>query len=536
MATTALVPARAAAPIARLNFLDRLIMLVAPKWGLSRVRARLIARHFEAASVGRRTSGWPRKFSDANQAAAGAHHYLRAQARDLVRNNPWARRGLRRLTTNTVGWGIKPKATGGGARRVMELWKLWGETTQCDAAGRLTFYGLQRLVMRTVAESGEVLIRRRLRRPEDGLAIPMQLEVIEPDYIDTARQEQLPNGGKIIQGIEFDAIGRRVAYWLFEEHPGSALVGATASRRIPADGVLHVYDQERAGQARGVPWFASVDVRLHEFSEFEDATLMKQKVAACLAAFVTDVDGAGTALGDASTDSATGQGIDTLEPGMILNLPAGKSVTTTNPPVTSDYASYAQTSLRGVAAGLGVTYEDLTGDMTQVNFSSGRMGRIAHTADIYDWQWNMLIPQFCAPAWEWMLRVLVDLVGERVAIAPAVWTPPAMPMLDPATEGSATAKAVRTGFKTHFEMIREQGYDPEEFFAEYAAGLRVLDALGIVLDSDSRNTTAAGQAQFNGSWTVPETITAGKNQAAGSIADDSEGASASSGASNGAAH
>jgi capsid protein len=53
--------------------------------------ARVMARHFEAASVGRRTDGWSRTNTDANRAAAGATlSRLRAQARDLVRNNPWA--------------------------------------------------------------------------------------------------------------------------------------------------------------------------------------------------------------------------------------------------------------------------------------------------------------------------------------------------------------------------------------------------------------------------------------------------------------
>jgi len=489
------VPSNALVPTTRLSILDRVILALFPKWGLSRVRARVIARHFEAASVGRRTVGWSRGSSDANAAASGALVYLRAQARDLVRNNPWARRGLQRLVTNAVGWGIKPKAMGRGAARVMELFARWGETTDCDAAGRLTFYGLQRLVMRTVVESGEVLIRRRVRRPEDGLAIPMQLQILEPDHIDTSRDGQPGEaGGTIIQGIEYDAIGRRVAYWLFDQHPGSVgQFNAPISRRIPADGILHVYNQERAGQSRGVPWFASVDVRLHDFDEFEDATLMKQKIAACLAVMVTDIDGSGTAIGEASTDQS-GQNIDSLEPGMIMNLPAGKTVTVANPPSSTDHQAYSTTALRGVAAGLGVTYEDLTGDMTQVNFSSARMGRIAHMADVDDWRWNMLIPQFCAPVWMWMLSLL-QLAGEKVESAPATWTPPAMPMIDPSAEGLALSRMVRTGAMTHDDMVRAQGYDPDDFFAEYAKGLQRLDTLGIVLDSDARRTSGAGQLQ-----------------------------------------
>jgi lambda family phage portal protein len=456
-----------------------------------------MTRHFESASVGRRTSGWSRRGTDANAAASGATlAYLRAQARDLVRNNPWARRGLRRIVTNTIGWGIRPKATGRNAARVMELWRQWAETTQCDAAGRLTFAGLQGLIMRTVAESGEVLVRRRRRRPEDGLAIPLQLQVLEPDFLDTGKDGvPAPGGGPIIQGIEFDLIGRRVAYWLFDQHPGgTGTLISPVSRRVPAEGILHVFLQERPGQVRGPSWFASVDLRLHDFDEFEDATLMKQKISACMAAFVTDLDGSGPALGQAGTDSATAQPTDTFEPGMIVNLPGGKQVTVANPPVATDHQSFSTTALRGVAAGLGVTYEDLCGDYTQSNFSSSRMGRIAHMGDVHDWRENMIIPQFCQPAWTWMLEALL-LAGEDVELSPAEWTPPATPMIDPDKEGLALMRMVRAGAMNPDQMVREQGYDPATYWAEYAAALARLDRLGIVLDSDPRKTTGAGQTQ-----------------------------------------
>lgn len=478
-----------------MNWIDRLILWISPSWGRSRVMARVMARHFEAASSGRRTDGWSRTNTDANRAAAGVTlSRLRGQARDLVRNNPWARRGLRRIVTNTVGWGIKPKATGRNAEKIAGLWSRWAETTECDTTGRLTMYGLQRLVMRTIVEAGEVLVLRRMRSLGDGLAIPMQLQVLEPDYIDTGKDGINGESGPIIQGVEFDKRGRRVAYWLFEQHPGSGLPFGAVSRRVTADSVLHVFDQDRAGQVRGTSWFAPVDVRLHEFDEFEDATLMKQKIAACMAAFVTDMDGTNGALGVASTD-ANNRPIDSLEPGMILNLPAGKQIEIASPPAATDHQSYSATALRGVAAGLGVTYEDLTGDYSQVNYSSARMARIAHNADVHDWRWNMLIPQFCVPVWNWMIDTLIMAGEVAVVDAPATWTPPPLPMLDPGKESEATKHAVRMGQMTPDEMIREQGLDPDQHWKEYAEGLKRFDELGIVVDSDPRKTDNAGKLQ-----------------------------------------
>jgi lambda family phage portal protein len=502
-----------------MNWIDRLIMWVAPSWGRSRVMARVMARHFEAASSGRRTSGWNRTATDANRAAGGAAlARLRAQARDLVRNNPWAERGLRRIVTNTVGWGIKPKANGRNASRITELWKLWAETTQCDAAGRLTMYGLQKLIMRTIVESGEVLIVRRLRRLEDGLAIPMQLQVLEPDYIDTSKDGIKGLVGPIIQGVEFDGNGRRVAYWLFDEHPGGGVLFNPVSRRVSADQVLHVFEQRRPGQVRGTSWFASVDVRLHDFDEFEDATLMKQKIAACMAAFVTDLDGTSSALGEGST-SSSGQPIDSLEPGMIVHLPQGKEVHVASPPAATDHQSFSATALRGVAAGLGVTYEDLTGDYSQVNYSSARMARIASNADVHDWRWNMIIPQFCVPTWDWMIDVL-KIAGVVAAVdAPPTWTPAPLPMLDPGKEAEATQKEVRMGQKTPSEMVREQGLDPDEHFKEYADDLDRLDRLKIVLDSDPRRTDGNGKKQGAAETTTSAPTTNGVSKKPAMVAD-----------------
>jgi len=117
------------------------------------------------------------------------------------------------------------------------------------------------------------------------------------------------------------------------------------------------------------------------------------------------------------TDKRTGIDVDTFDPGMIVDLPPGRDVKVANPPTASDHQSYCATTLRGVAAGIGVTYEDLTGDYSAATYSSARMARNAHIGDVHDWRWNMLIPQFCVPVWEMfkestMLECSVMMVGQ----------------------------------------------------------------------------------------------------------------------------
>jgi lambda family phage portal protein len=483
-----------------LRAMDRFLLAIAPGWALGRMRARAaaitLARHYEAAQPGRRTSGWHRSGADANAANGPALAALRWHSRDLVRNNGWARQALQVIARNSVGWGIVPKPVGAGAEaveRARELWKRWAaDTTECDADGRLTFYGLQRLAIETIAESGEVLIRRRRRRAEDGLAIPLQLQVLEPDFLDTAKDAiSGPSGGPIIQGVEFDAIGRRVAYWLFEEHPGSNRNASFVSRRIPAADILHVFRVERPGQVRGVSWFAPAIVKLKDFDEYEDAVLMRQKIAACFAAFVTETDGVDNPIGAKDPENPL---VETLEPGLVSYLPPGKNITFAAPPPAGDNESFSATTLRRIAASMGVTYEDLTGDYSKVNFSSARMARLAHWANVHDWRWNMLVPQLCNGVWGWAMEA-ASIAGLIRETPRAEWTPPPMPMLEPDKEGLAYARLVRTGSMTHDEMVREQGGDPETHWAEYAEGLKRLDQLGIVLDSDARKTTSAGLLQ-----------------------------------------
>lgn len=473
------------------TWLDRAIGRVMPQWQLRRVRARiaadLVQRHYEAAAIGRRTQGWNRSTGDANAASGASLARLRDVARDLVRNNPYAKSAVETIAQHVVGWGIEPSVE-------LEVWNAWAGTTACDADGRHNLAGLQKVVMRGVVESGEVLIRRRARRAEDGLPIPIQLQVLEADHLDTLKDGPLTNGGRIIQGVELDPLGRRVAYWLFREHPGASQLTSRVfgqSVRVPAEQVAHVFLADRPGAQRGVSWFAPVILRFKDFDEFEDATLMKQKIAACLAVITSDVDGTAAPLGTTTTEDPD---VDSLEPGLIMNVAPGRSVEVVQPPTVREYADFTKTSLRGIATGLGVAYEDLTGDYTEMPFSAARMSRIRHWARVEDWRWRMLIPQFLEPVWGWAMTA-AEMTGAAVSEARPEWTAPPLPMIDPEKEGLGVIRNIRAGVTTHFEAVRERGYNVDQFFDEYQKGLEELDRRSIVLDSDARKMTQAGQAQ-----------------------------------------
>lgn len=440
-------------------------------------------RKYDAASQTSRTNNWLTPPSDAN-AAIVRPDLIRNRARDLVRNNAWANKAVSVVTNNTIGYGIRPQFQGNKAaqKQADKLWKAWAETTQCDANGLTDIYGIQQQIMRCTVESGECLVRLRTRRPEDKLAIPMQLQVLEPDYLYEHNDGSLPGGGYINRGIEYDAIGRRVAYHLYKSHPGAS--GYTRysadSSRVPESEIIHCFRQDRAGQERGVSWLAPVMITLRELDIFEDAFLNRQKLANLFAAFMyaNDVEVAAEEL----TLN------EEITPGSIHVLPENRRMEFSTPPSAADYGPYTLANLRRVAAGLGITYEALTGDLSQVNFSSARMGWQEFGRNVDAWRWQLFIPRVCHRILDWF----VLFSGAPVT---AEWTAPARTMVDPAKELPPIISAVRSGLMSLSEALREQGYNPETVLREIASDNALLDELGLVLDTDPRKTSGQGQAQ-----------------------------------------
>jgi capsid protein len=143
-----------------------------------------------------------------------------------------------------------------------------------------------------------------------------------------------------------------------------------------------------------------------------------------------------------------------------------------------------------------VTYEDLTGDYARMPFSAARMSRLRHWGRVEDWRWRTLIPQFCEPAWEWAMEaaVIAGLIGADPGRAE--WTAPPPPLVDPVNEGLAYQRNIRTGIMSLSEALRERGYDPRMVLDEIAADNALLDKLGLILDSDARNTTQSGSPRY----------------------------------------
>lgn len=488
-----------------MNVLDQIISVVAPRAGARRLAARLQLdqlRRYDGAAKGRRVDNWATRNTSADAASAPGFTIMRDRARDLVRNNPYAQRVVTLWETALIGggWSFKAKAgrRNGGARgqRATEEFRAWAmDPRQCDYEGRLNFDGMVAKAVRAWKESGEVLIRIRIpdraRMQRLGLRIPLQLQLLEADWIsdqqDGINAAGTPDGGWTKYGIEYDADGGKVSYWLYNNHPGESMlrVVSPTANRVPADQIIHLFNPDRPGQTRGVTCIAPVMITLRDLDDYMDAQLLKQKISACMTGVIVDVDGAGDQKSDVS---------DRIEPGAIVRLGPGQDIRFSSPPAVGEINQIMRTYLLRCAIGCNVPYELLTGDFQGTNFSAGRLGWQSFNKRVVAEQWQLLAPMLFNPIAAWWLRS-ASLAGIPTDGLTADWTPPPPQAYDPSADTKAIIQKMRAGLLPPQEAVRMEGLEPDEVVALYIEWNRLLDQGKLVLDTDPRKVSASGLTQ-----------------------------------------
>ncbi len=483
------------------TWLDKSISWLSPKWGFHRSQyraAQAITLSYEGARMDRRMSDWITSDTSANAEIGPYLSKLRQRSRELVRNNAYANNGIDELAGSAVGTGItaQPRTNDPEYTRVIsESWKRWVD--ECDADGQLDLYGLQDLTVRTVIESGECLVRMRRRYYDDGFHVPLQIQVMEPDFLDLNKTEDTKTG-RIIQGVEFDLLGSRIAYWMFPSHPGDVASGfsraSVISRRVPAADILHIYRKKRQ-QVRGTPWLAPVIITMRDEDEYTEAAIVQKKIQACFASFVTQTEALDPIPSGETETNSRNQTEESLEPGMIRYLRPGEDVKFAAPSGTGDgYRDFKRDIQTKMAVGIGVTYEQLTGDLSNVNYSSYRAGMISFRTKMDQFRWLCFVPMFCNPISRWF-REYAFAAGKIPTLDFRMeWSMPKYGSVDPEKDANATRASIRMGTKTWPQAVGEEGYDPDEQIEEIAEVNRKLDKAGIVLDCDPRKRTGTGGA------------------------------------------
>lgn len=466
---------------------------------------------YQGAGQGRRSRGWFAPGVGPNDAVLGSLATLRNRSAAAVRNDGYGKGVISRLTTNIIGTGIKPLCRLDEPvlrARAQERWLRW--TDESDADGLLDFYGQQAQAVATWMTRGECFARLRPRLPSDGLTVPLQIQLLEPDLCPLDYTTVTRAGNRVRAGIEFGPIGQRLAYWFYRARPGEQQdVDTSQLMRVPAESVIHLYDPLRPGQLRGIPILTQALVLLKDRDELSDTVLLGQKLKNLFMGFLKRAGLPGDETIDpltGRTAEADGNGLPMfgMEPGTVQELAPGEDMTFATPPGVPDtYESFMRQTLRAVGVATDVPYEILSGDLSAVNDRTARMILNEFHRRVEQWQHHQVVFQFCRPIWRaWWDRAVLsgalevpaeyfDAPGNYVT---AEWTPQRWPYLNPVQDVQARRDEIRSGLTSRRLAVSELGDDVERLDTENAEDNARADAMGLVYDSDPRRTQQNGAA------------------------------------------
>ena len=440
--------------------------------------------HYDAAGMGRRMSSWRAPSSGPNAANSGAQT-IRNRQRDAERNDWQAASGVRVWSTNLIGTGIQARMVGGSAELRARAKRHWDEWTPfSDADGVLNFNGQQLLGTRCFTGVGEVFVRFRPRRPEDGLAVPLQIQLLESDMVpmlDADAWPGLPPGNRIRQGIELNRINQRVAYWMYRNHPGerAGMAHANELTRVPARFVRHVFEPTRPGQLRGVSEFAPIIAKLRSVGNFDDAVLHRQELANLFTMFhIRPAPEGDPAMNPMTGMAVTGYAnngapLATMEPGISQELYPGEDVKFSDPPdAGANYAEFMRQQHLGVSSGGGLPYELMSGDIKDVSDRTLRVIINEFRRRCEQRQWLAIIPMMCQPIRDFWAEsaALAGLftASEAALVKKVTWQPQGWAYIHPTQDAQGKKIEVEAGFRSRESVITERGDDIDEVDAQIA--------------------------------------------------------------------
>ena len=464
--------------------------------------------YYQAAEIGRLTNAWKRQTASADAEICNELSTIRNRARDLARNNDYAKRFLNLVTKNVIGpAGIhmqakpiyaidRPSGKAGEVDRLAKpvienAWKTWCKLGNCTVDGTQSFVDVQSLVLKSIARDGDIAIRTVSPFPNKwGFA----LQILEPEYLDETYNANLANGNMVRMGVELNEWRRPIAYHFLTKHPGDIMFSTNEITRrskrirIPAEEIIHPYIRDRSNQTRGVSWFVTPAYRLQMLGGYEEAELVASRVSSTKMGFFKSLDGDEGFEGEGTSDDDGHEAyLDAADPGAFEKLPNGVDFVKWDPDhPTTAFEAFVLAVLRGVSSGLDVSYVSLANDLRSVSYSSIRQG----TIDERD-AWRMLqgwtIEHVCTVIFDrWLKMALltgaVPLPARKYEkFQNVVWRARGWQWVDPQKEVMANKIAVREGFKSPQQIAAEQGRTLEEILTEIAQAKEIASSLGLYI-------------------------------------------------------
>lgn len=474
-----------------------------------------------ASAKNKNTVGWETTDGSADADTLGDLPTLRRQSRDLVRNEPLPAGAISTVVTAVVGTGIVPQSridyeflgiseeqAAKLQRRVEMIFNQVASTKSFDSERRQSFWEMQSTVLRGKLESGDIFgIRRYIERPDKMLGLSVQL--VEADRVRTPTKLQANK--RIREGIEVDKDGAPIKFHITQEHPGEKLVTDLDYTTVPAFDrsgspvVLAIIPRLRPGQTRGVPYLAPVIEPLKQLARYTEAEITAAVISGMFAVFVkseapvSPLPGGIPGQVNGFQVAPTGNGLQKLQSGMIVDLAPGEDISTasaTRPNTAFD--PFVMSVLRQIGVGLELPFEILIKHYTS-SYSAARAA-IIEAWRFYMKEREFLIQSFLQPVWEWAFTEAVasgqieapgyfDDLLIRQAYLSCDWIGQGMPQIDPMKEAMAAKEWNALGIWSRQDISAQQGRDFDRTFQQLRRENTMMIDAGLKLDPAEAQAT-----------------------------------------------
>lgn len=496
----------------KLNPIDKVLAFFNPVGGIKRAQARSILAYYEAARPDRLRKN-RRETGSGNDAVLRAGSTLRQTARHLEQNYDLALGVLNTLVVNTVGAngiGIEsqPRNADGTinddlAKQIMELWKDF--CRKPEVTKQHDWASMCRMMARSWYRDGEMfsqMVSGNIASLNHGTRVPFSVEMLEADYVPLDYQATAPS--VISQGIEINAWGEPIAYYVYKQDPQerSSLFAGTDRKRIPASRMLHIKNVHRIRQLRGVSVFASVLNRFDDLKDYEESERIAAKIAASMAAFIRK-GSPDLYTPQETADSQNPEGARSMKmrPGMIFDdLRPGEEIgmIDTNRP-NPNLETYRSGQLKAIAAGAGPTFSSIA--RTYDGTYSAQRQELVEGYMIYGALSSEFIGRIVRPIYEQFIAVALASGQLRVpagvkpeTIDDAAYMAPAMPWIDPKKEAEAWATMEDRCYISGPEIIRKRGGNPRDTLEQQSSWLNGKDEAGVPPAGADPNAQAQADA------------------------------------------
>lgn len=455
-----------------MSWIDNIIAEISPRFAFKRMAWKKgfeeLSRNYDAGERGRLNRNWNPQNYSAQITDTYSRDNVRARARDLERNSDMMNSVISAFSRNIIGEGFTLQARTENEKLNEEiewLWKLWTKRANCDITKTQNIIQILRMVERRKKIDGGILIYKC--HTDDGI-LPFKLQCLEVDEIERDRISPFFSSNKVIDGIEVNGHGVAKGYWIKQYSLDG--ITETQSKFVPAEDIIYVFTKTRPSQVREMSDMNPTITRIRDTQEFMTAVSVKQRIEACLSVFIKKQTPADT-LGRAINGSNKKIGYDgkMLSPGMIKELNPGDDVIVVNPTgQAEDATQFVKLQGQLMAAGQGLSYEAITRDMSQSNYSSARQGLIednltyVEDREILNDVVDEIYEEFIKSAVLSGKLVIKDFWQNKESYFRHDWIHAPKRWIDPLKESNATKVGLQTGQKTFQQIAAENGKDWRE--------------------------------------------------------------------------